>query len=698
MKNIKIAVNKIEEVLHNGYWGISLANLHLNEIPVEITKLKDLKYLSIRNNSFTEIPSIVFELTNLERLDISYNDITEIPDEISKLSKLVTLRAIGNKISDITPLLANCNEITTLYFGSNDIRVIPDTLADLTKLKIIELSGNNYLISPPIEIVNQGINAFLNYLNSIRVNKRSIDNYEAKLIIVGEGNVGKTCIKERLVSNKFIEKSDTTHGIKISQWNTVIRNHQDFRINIWDFGGQEIYHATHQYFLTKRSLYLLIWNARTDDDIYWFDKWLNMINSLSNNSPILLIQNKIDERQKKINEQLIVTKYPNVVGFIDVSSKTGEGIKELSNSIKENIFRLEHIGSKLPAAWVDIRKKLESINKKYINNSEYLKICSEHNLTQENSNYLSDYFHDIGVFLHFKDNFLLKDIVFIDPTWATNSVYSLIDNTNIILKFGEFDLQTLEIAWKSYPSNLYPALLELMLRFEICFKYSDSNKYIVPSLLQENQPNILVWEEKEDLVFIYEYNHVTSNILSRFIVKTYDLIDDKMFWKYGVVLNNEFSKALIIYNPFEKQIKIKVQGIEKYTLFEIIRREFDNINKTINLKPNELVPCKCSKCSHSDNKYYWSFVFLRTAKNKKIGTVLCQKYLEDVSTDALLFGFDNNIKSEESEILKILYELRKEITDDNKFMVQANKIIELKPNIFGVGIDINALIKKFIKK
>ncbi|WP_347242416.1 hypothetical protein [Nostoc sp. FACHB-888] len=33
-----------------------------------------------------------------------------------------------------------------------------------------------------------------------------------------------------------------------------MQNGREFRVNIWDFGGQEIYHATHQFFLTRRSL------------------------------------------------------------------------------------------------------------------------------------------------------------------------------------------------------------------------------------------------------------------------------------------------------------------------------------------------------------------------------------------------------------------------------------------------------------
>ena len=47
-------------------------------------------------------------------------------------------------------------------------------------------------------------------------------------------------------------------GIDVIEWHFGMEGGQDFGVNMWDFGGQEIYHATHQFFLTKRSLYALV--------------------------------------------------------------------------------------------------------------------------------------------------------------------------------------------------------------------------------------------------------------------------------------------------------------------------------------------------------------------------------------------------------------------------------------------------------
>jgi internalin A len=58
------------------------------------------------------------------------------------------------------------------------------------------------------------------------------------------------------------EKS--TEGIAVSQWKFKGGHGEDFIANVWDFGGQEIYHTTHQFFLTKRSLYLLVVDDRKE--------------------------------------------------------------------------------------------------------------------------------------------------------------------------------------------------------------------------------------------------------------------------------------------------------------------------------------------------------------------------------------------------------------------------------------------------
>jgi hypothetical protein len=67
-------------------------------------------------------------------------------------------------------------------------------------------------------------------------------------------------------------------------------------LHVWDFGGQHIYQSTHQFFLTERSLYVLVWNARVDVEQAALDRWLKNIQILAPQSPVLLVATHSDER------------------------------------------------------------------------------------------------------------------------------------------------------------------------------------------------------------------------------------------------------------------------------------------------------------------------------------------------------------------------------------------------------------------
>ena len=76
-------------------------------------------------------------------------------------------------------------------------------------------------------------------------------------------------------------------------------------MNVWDFGGQQIYHATHQFFLTRSSLYVLLDDTRKDHksaNDEGFKYWLEAIELLSDRSPVLIFQNEKGGRSKIIDE------------------------------------------------------------------------------------------------------------------------------------------------------------------------------------------------------------------------------------------------------------------------------------------------------------------------------------------------------------------------------------------------------------
>ncbi|MFM6012916.1 MAG: GTP-binding protein, partial [Dolichospermum sp.] len=200
--------------------------------------------------------------------------------------------------------IAQLSNLTVLDLSDNQLTTLPEAIKQLSQLEKLDLRGNQLNI--PAEILGSSWNSLgkpaeiLTYYFSLQTEERQPLN-EAKVLLVGQGTVGKTSLVKRLINNTFDANESKTNGINIDNWRLEV-NQQTIRLNIWDFGGQEIMHATHQFFLTKRSLYLLVINAREDEQQNRLEYWLKIIQSFGGDSPIILVGNKIDEHPLDIDQ------------------------------------------------------------------------------------------------------------------------------------------------------------------------------------------------------------------------------------------------------------------------------------------------------------------------------------------------------------------------------------------------------------
>src|SRR4029077_11696278 len=116
---------------------------------------------------------------------------------------------------------------------------------------------------------------------------------EGKLILVGRGGVGKTSLVKTLMTGQFKPGEEPTQGIKISDWHCPLSPSERVTLHIWDFGGQEMMHATHQFFLTARALYILVLEGRGGGCDEEADYWLRLIRAFGgNDAPVLIVLNK----------------------------------------------------------------------------------------------------------------------------------------------------------------------------------------------------------------------------------------------------------------------------------------------------------------------------------------------------------------------------------------------------------------------
>lgn len=630
----------LDYAINHGWNRLELRNCGLVEFPTQIfDKCPDLMFLDLGNDEYSEIK----------------NQIKIIPDEISKLKKLKKLNLCHNRITEIKESLCELRDLTHLNLSYNKIKYLPSKVANLPQLNSLYLEGNPFDLLPP-EIVARGINSIRNFIEQMDVPDFL---YEAKLIIVGEGRVGKTCLSKALLDDTYtLEDESSTEGINIEPWiipvdklksiNPLIQ--RDLQINVWDFGGQEIYHSTHQFFLTKRSLYMIVTESRKEDRHEDFYYWLNIIKLLGDQSPIIIVLNKADQPNREIPYKEFQESFPNLIKYSKVSllENYRQDLIKFKEEIIEIASKLPHIGTPLPKVWVDIRIEIENLKQNgtnYISQDEYLEICKKHYREKEGALYLSEYFHDLGIILHFQNDIDLKNTVFLNHEWVTKGVYKILDDRAVIEQNGRFTIEDISRIWheKEYQDKA-SQLISLMRnkKFDLCFELKNGD-YLVPRLLAVDEVD-LEWNSKGEFsLFELRYKFMPKGILSRLIVKMHQDIYNNKYWRYGVLLKYEDTFSLIREKYFENKISILLNGPEKKEFLAIIRKNIKEINRDFQrLKVEEMIQCNCEECANSLNPYFHQFDLLRRCEAKGVNTLLCNNSLNNVSVISLLHDITND--------------------------------------------------------
>jgi len=599
--NHRIIIERIMKVAQTKGVFFSLFTSLLTYLPPEIKELNFVEWLDLGGNQLTSLPPEIGLLTNLRFLDLSNNRLTSLAPEIGNLVELSTLKVgkdhlgkSANHISAIPREICKLKNLRYLDLSDNQITALPNEIQELTNLGTLDLRGNPLPIPPEIlEKVDQP-QKILNYYFSVvsidknqKVNTRQLN--EIKLLFVGQGSVGKTSIIQQMLYGKFNPNQIKTDGISINQWQIEIHKKHgpdsQIKLNTWDFGGQEIMHATHQFFLTKRSLYLLVLDARLTQEENRVEYWLKIIQSFGGDSPVLIVGNKTDQHPLDIDRTGLQKKYPKIVGVLEASAATGAGIEALKVEITKQVDTLPHVRDLLPETWFTVKSKLEKLgrDKNFITQDEYLSICGVNDVTDETSQHtLIGFLHDLGVVLHFQDDPRLEALGILNPQWVTNGVYKILNSHELFQNQGTLTLPILNkiLNLPEYPSNRRLFIVDMMKKFELCYDIEHDKTFLIPDLLPKDEPFTGEWDDA--LEFQYHYNVLPTSIISRFIVRMNPFVH-KTVWRSGVVLKSGRNTALVKADIEDRKIYISVCGNEntRRDFLSAIRMDFEAIHKTI---------------------------------------------------------------------------------------------------------------------
>jgi small GTP-binding protein domain len=615
LEKLVLAGNNIQTVPKSirrlqGLQLLDLSGNRLTSLPDELAELAHLTHLLMAANPITVVPSVLHDLTNLRTLDLGrtaqfLNDPFYIPAGyltrvfnrgpepnteprgliglpsrlFENLAHLEWLRLTDNRIEQLPRAIRGSSKLTGLFMArnrmgtfpegtlptslqfldlsGNRISTIPRGLEDLRQLRHLDLTDNPLPLPPEILAKKDEPQAISSFVAHITNDTRRLD--EAKVIVVGEGSVGKTSLIKRIVHNQFSRHEARTEGIEITPWIVTTHAGVDVTLNTWDFGGQEIMHATHQFFLTKRSVYVLVIDARQDEDQNRLEHWLKTVQGYSGGSPIIVVGNKVDESHFDIDVRGLTAKYPDITKIFGVSCQDSTGMDELRDALTDAVSNLPHVSDLLPESFFEVKTYLEGMEADYISFRDFEDLCRANGIYEKGSQeYLVDFLHDLGTVLCFRDDPRLANTNILNPTWVTTGVYMILNSLVANQKKGllsQADVHEI-LGTREYPVDRRFFIIDMMKRFELC--YEDDNTFLVPDLLTKSEPYTGKWDEA--LTLLIKYDVLPPGLMSRFIVRMKEMISQETVWRNGVVLYSGDERALVKADREDAVLSIQVVG------------------------------------------------------------------------------------------------------------------------------------------
>lgn len=155
-----------------------------------------------------------------------------------------------------------------------------------------------------------------------------LNNALFKVIVTGEGGVGKTCLVQRYTVGTFYH-TRTTIGVGFATAKIDLDG-RDIRLQVWDFGGEERFRRLLPSFCRGASGALVLFDLTRFPTFLHLDEWINLIRDNTDNVPLVLVGSKADlENMRAIAREHVaklMRKY-NIEHYYEVSSKDGINIE-----------------------------------------------------------------------------------------------------------------------------------------------------------------------------------------------------------------------------------------------------------------------------------------------------------------------------------------------------------------------------------
>ncbi|MEN9424796.1 MAG: hypothetical protein RL122_2179, partial [Pseudomonadota bacterium] len=395
---------------------------------------------------------------------------------------------------------------------------------------------------------------------------------QLKIQLVGNGRVGKTTLAYALEHKHAPrEPFKSTHGIVIKEIQQALDGADEpVTLQLWDFGGQEIYHATHRLFLSDDCLYLLLWAEETeehpDETRHPVSYWLELIHDLAPNSQVIIVKNQIDQSNKLPLEPLDlaadVPSYEQIREFVKISALKYQGMYMLEGAIREVLQDSKlQVCLELPTSWLQVQRELKQLDQNTIPFAHFKQLCIKAGINH--AEWFAGYLHNTGVLFYQKGAF--QDQIILNQDWAIKAVYRVFDpqdQRSFIeddLK-GRFKVRHAKIVWPDVDEADWEIYLDFMRNCGICYEPNHrydtpfaERTFIIPALLPKDSPTRSAWHKNAtDWQLDIEYPFLHRSIIERIILRLGETYQGEP-WRTGIFCNTEYGQVLLECEYRDKQ-------------------------------------------------------------------------------------------------------------------------------------------------
>ncbi|EBA13643.1 leucine-rich repeat domain-containing protein [Roseobacter sp. CCS2] len=500
---------------------------NLSYLPESFNNLKKLRHLFLHRNRFNSIPGNLKLYKSLETLTLG-SKVRSIPKRISRFANLRRLCIVDNELASLPKEVAKLERLNSLELSGNKLQAIPSEIGFMSDLTTLTIHGND-LPASLVSAEKDGAGVLLSQIRSLLDPKNTSILSEAKLMITGEGKVGKSCLRMALDGTINPDRdllNSTTWGVDCGTFSLPDAEDPEKEIdfNYWDFGGQKIYRITHQFFYSDQGLYLLVWDPRLGEEQCLIADWLRRIGArTAGEAKIILVATHADVDGGNYSPYVDLDRYDNsltsmIVDQISVDSFTKKNIDKLKFAIAKHAQGMPGVKSPINNTWDDARKAaLDTANTSpWMSYVEFSDLCKELGIgdTEAVRSIAATFLHRLGrgiwYGIDWENDAFLHDTIVRDPSWLAMAFMEIVQHERTKSAGGILDHSDLtdawinhgreEDGWRVYQLDDHPRLLRMMRAQGVALpiRSSRGEKSLIPQLVPSEKPK-LPWCDPNDL-------------------------------------------------------------------------------------------------------------------------------------------------------------------------------------------------------